>query len=303
LKHFELRGWVPRGLEAPVGPVATAVEGVTCELRLRGGKHDFGQGESPGTEISLRFGLDGAADDQTAWYTAHEIVVRAVNRVLHLVAFAGGNQKRLPVLQFRDFDSIEVVEVGDVERRLEGESPVQRVPWIRRSDQTPRTQELLDMLASRGHAEALWLDALESAFEERPRDAVVAARAAVEVAWREAAESVREAERVHARPRGAAMIEALVDKALADGIPLPQRLHKYSESIFGASFQRRWKAATWNEVRELFSTVRNRGAHGSGSVTENEAHRAVGLARKVLDDIEAVRVAALDGREPPTPHI
>jgi len=303
VKRFQVVAWVPRGLEDRIGPVKTVVENVPCEVSAHGAKHDVdARGLVSGACIKLVVSIADNVSDETAWNTANDVVVRATNRVLHLAAFAGENQKHFRTLQFRDFHDLAVHDLSDQRRRVVGEVPVERIATIRRKGLTPRTQQLLDILAARSESEALWFDALESAFERRTRDAVVAARAAVEVAWKSGAERIRHAHR-GTTPRTVAMVEALVAAAVSDALPLPQRLDKHSAPIFGESFKARWKDMTWQQVSELLFTVRNRGAHGSGPVTEMQAHRAVVITRDVLDDIEVVCSAVEGGVSPPPSSI
>lgn len=299
MKRFELRAWVPRGLEAPLGPLTTNIDDLACEVSMEGAKHDvLPKLGIPGARVRLHFELGDEASDQTAWLTGLTVVVRGVNRVLHLAAFAGENRKRIRGLQFRDFLDVSLVELADVERPIAGEVPFEAPIRIKRTGLTPKTQALLDTIGRQSSSEILWMDSLESAFEERTRDAVVAARAAVEVAWKDAAYAIRDAHAAGASTRALAIIDAHLERVCTDGVALPRQLHDSSQAIFGCSFQHRWSAETWKHVIDLLSTARNRGAHGSGSVDETEAHRAVALARQVLDDIEAVRVAAVAGTAP-----
>jgi hypothetical protein len=303
---FRVAAWVPRGLEDSIGPVATVVartaddvvEEVDCEVRAHGAKHEVNGRSVGGARIEMVFSLVDGANDETAWNTANDVVVRAVNRVLHLAAFAGKNQKHFRTLQVRDFHDIAVFDLTNGERPVSGERPVERNVTIRGTGLTQRTQVLLDVPAARRDSEALWFDALESAFERRVRDAVVAARAAVEVAWKSAVQRVRNAH-TGLKPQVAAMVEALVDAAIADSVPLPQKLDKHSAPIFGSSFKDRWNEKTWDRVSKLLFKARNRGAHGSGEVTEEDAHRAVEIARAILDDIEFVCDSVERGQTPP----
>lgn len=301
MKQVELRAWVPRGLDEPLGPLSTSVEvaqgqpAFECEVSCRGAK----RGTLAGARVTV--GIWCAADsDDELWAAALEAAPAALHRALTLAAFVGKNRKPIRTLRLADFCEVEVIALeAGTERKLEGEIPAERIATIHRRSLTDPTQRLLDGLKARAESEALWLDALESALESRRRDAVVAARAAVEVAWKQAAQEVLEAHLVGATERAREMMAAIVEQACSDMTPLPHRLDRHSASIFGESFQKRWPPNLWNDVQVYLFKARNAGAHGSGAVSDDDAHRTVETARRVLDDLEVVRSANVAHERPP----
>lgn len=252
----------------------------------------------PGARFEIRFvESDPKRGDEELARQALEYAVLAVNRIVRATAYLTARPRAVPFLaadQLGDFEVVEdLAQAGHRSLPQPRHSPVRPILLKGRIDGTV-LQGLLDRAFSGASgAEELWREALDARCEQRPREALVAARAAVEVAWRDVATRRIEVLSASETPAVRAVLQAHLDEVLLTRTPMPSRLDRYSRSLLGFSVRDRWGDARCSEVGAFFG-ARNRGAHGSALLTHDEALLGVRSARDLIDLLERVRVPATE---------
>lgn len=295
--RVRLTAWIPRGLEDRLGPVTVRVrndpaEGATgsvdCEVELQGAKRSLSDSRA-GAAATLTFMDQGPTTDDALASAAIDLAPRAFNRIVHLAAFAGNNEKVLRLLDDRDLVdvAISISDSGGSIRSVAVPEKFVRSPRVKGSGLTQRVQALVARtnVAEPEIAEALWLDALEAVFDDRPREALVLARACVEVSWEACVRAVLHARASTWPPEAASYMEALLSHALRAG--LTDRLDHHSALLLGFSFQKGWPPDAWGRLASAIK-ARNEAAHGPASADIEEARRAVTIVRAVLDQLASL---------------
>lgn len=274
----------------PVGVVEVREQPVTVSFQPW--KQEIDHGLVAGAMVHLRYEVsDPKSGDETIAQGALEISLLVANRVVSALAFASDYPREVPPLLALDLHDLGVEEdqglagrrtLPPVERR-----PI-RVVHFKGSISKERVEHLLARgRLGTGDAEALWSDALEAAYDQRPREAVVAARAAVEVCWEAVARARTDASIERESIAVRALLVAHLDEALLPRTSVLDRLDRYSRSLLGFSLKDEW-AERWDELGTFFA-VRNRGAHGGGVVTQHQALHGVRLSRDVIDRLDRAR--------------
>jgi len=291
-----LTAWIPRGVEEDLGPVTVLVRrdpgadrrsSRECQVALRGQRRPAPDSRA-GAFATVTFDDDSGASDRALGAVAVETAVLALNRVIHVAAFAGRNRKVLPVVEGRDLEdmAIAVMDASST-RPVNAPGTFARSPRIKGRGLTAKVQAVLARtnVSDPNIAEALWLDALEAVFDDRPREALVLSRACVEVAWEACARAVLAA-RAQVWPQDAVRcVHALLTHAL--GAALKDRLDAHSELLLGFSFQTAWTGERWGRLNNAIK-ARNEAAHGPADADIEDARRAVEIVRDVLDELAAL---------------
>lgn len=268
---------VPRRVTREAGPFSLSVEAVACRVSIApsGGRHR--------SSAVVTVTHDSNATDGAVVVEALEVALRSTNRVLHAVSFVGGGRRARRLLELRDLDELVVESDG---RRLEVPPDMMVAKDSPLNEPVPgddaKVQALLSPLGGDlSEAGEHWATALEAFYDDRLREAVVTARAALEVgvaaAFRAAAARFARQPSPDAVKR---MIEAFV--AEAERSSFPDRLHRHSEVLLGFSFQRDWDPAKWARLNTFFN-VRHGVAHKGQLPSPDEVFAGLHLAREVLD--------------------
>ncbi len=295
---------VARYIPGPIGPLRLIVNGITCTLSFG---HDPprspvppGGAEGNGAIVTVEHQASAGLADAELVAEAFELALKSTNRALHALAFAGGKQRPVPLLSGEDLEGTSCVDdPGGAARALPTSGLFPRRPVRINLDATDRTaavQALLDPPpAEFTSSHTLWSEALEAFYAGRNREAVVLARAALEVGWETAARAAARDLAAHAQPPIQAGIfaayvkEALASRALAD------RFNQYSKALLGFSFSTDWDTAKWGRLITFFE-LRNDVAHEGFQPLDEDALGAITLAREVLDRLAALRQAQSGSR-------
>lgn len=246
------------------------------------------------TPLVNRRRSDRSYDDEFVAGEAIENAVRVANRVVHLLAFAGGSQTNLPSLSRFDLEDLQCedlqenpplnVALGDLltQKRIALREP----PMAQQAD----VQKRLDPPpATFAESESLWHDGVQGFYGGRLREAVVLLRASIEVAWNAAVKTAGDAYRAcPLDPLPVGVVDSFVERATDWRTALPVRLDLAAKVIFGFSFKTDWEpgqTTKWDKLNTFFQQ-RHDVAHGTGQPTTAHAWDALTLTREVLDRLE-----------------
>ncbi|MCW5831341.1 MAG: hypothetical protein KIS78_02655 [Labilithrix sp.] len=228
---------------------------------------------------------------------AFELALKSTNRALHALAFAAHKERPVPLLSGEDLEDKSCIEdPGGAARALPVDGLFSRQAVRIKLDAADRTdvvQKVMTPLpADFVAAHALWVDAIEAFYAGRLREAVVLARAAVEVGWEIATKAAAQDLATQARPPIQAQIfEAYVAEGL-ESRALKDRLDKYNKALLGFSFCTDWTPGRWEHLVEFFE-LRNNIAHEGFHPSPDKAFRAIALTRDVLSKLVELRLGVV----------
>jgi hypothetical protein len=253
---------------------------------------------------------DGSFADASIAAEAIENAVRVANRVVHLLAFAGGSRTNLPSLSRFDLENLKCedlqastprdVAVGELltERRI-----LLREPPLAEQGEV---QKRLDPHPSTfAESESLWHDGVQGFYNGRLREALVLLRASIEVAWNAGVTAAGDSYRTcPLGPLPVGLVDSFVERATDWRTALPIRLDVSSKVILGFSFKTDWEIAPktmkWDKLNTFFQQ-RHDVAHGTGQPTTSDAWDAMSLTREVLDTLERLTDAVVQRCAAATP--
>ncbi|MBI3201453.1 MAG: hypothetical protein HYZ29_07915 [Myxococcales bacterium] len=255
-----------------------------------------------------RIGAGGAFDDAALASEALEVVVRASNRVVHVAAYVGKNQKPVPMLDLFDLEELvcEDHHGAGAPRQIPSgglltknrirvkEPPASQMADVQKRLNAPSSVFL--------EAESLWHDSVEAFYDGRPREAIILLRAAIEVGWHAGFDQAAEAYR--RCPWGTlpvALLDSIVERAKNKRTPVPQQLDEYSKTVFGFSFRKDWepdKTEKWDRLNSFFDE-RHAVAHRTGVPRPETLWAALSLTREVLDKVKDLADAVVASCPPP----
>lgn len=298
---------IPREVANVLGPLHFDVQGIACDVTLSPTAARVppppGGAEGAGAQVTVKYQpranrirADGTTfDDATLASEALEVVVRASNRVVHVAAYVGKNQKPVPLLDLFDLEDLVCEDHHDAgaPRQIplgglltKGRIRVKEPP----ARQMPDVQKRLDAPSGAFlEAESLWHDSVEAFYDSRLREAVVLLRAAIEVAWRAGFDQCMAAyARCNLGPVPADVLEFYKGRATDRKTTVPDRLGYYSKIAFGFSFRDNWEVGQtvkWDKLNGFFQE-RHGVAHGSSQPKPDTVWEAVNLTREVLDKLQ-----------------
>jgi hypothetical protein len=270
----------PAGARTPAPPRGAAGAGALVEVEHA-------------AKVS-RQATDGAFDDAAIIAEALEVVVPAINRVIHLISFVGGSQRQIPLLSPLDIENFLCEDLYDgAPRQVQVGNALTEGRILLREPKLAADARVTNLLGAAPpgfeDAESLWLDGLEAFYDGRQREAAIVLRAAVEVGWRAALDAAVGAYRRCAfGPIPVALLDTVAEQAADRRTPVPARLTTFSKIIFGFSFQEDWEpgvpSTKWDKLNTVFDQ-RHGVAHGKAKPTMPNVWDAVTLTREVLDKI------------------
>lgn len=237
---------------------------------------------------------DGSYADASVAAEAIENALRVANRVVHLLAFAGGSRANLPSLSQFDLENLACVDFREDPPRSVALGNLLTETRIRLREppvtEQANVQKRLDPASlTFSESESLWHDGVQGFYNARLREAVVLLRASIEVAWNAAVKAAGDAYRTcPLGPVPVGLIDGFIDRATDWRMALPDRLDTSSKTIFDFSFKSDWESGQttkWDKLNTFFKQ-RHDVAHGTGQPTAEHAWDALALTREVLDRLE-----------------
>ncbi|MBI4955204.1 MAG: hypothetical protein HY908_24485 [Myxococcales bacterium] len=220
---------------------------------------------------------------------AREEAIQVTNRVLHLLLFAGSNQKPVAGLAPYDVEDLEV-DTG-AGAPAPPEPPAQRrsvrVKFGDDVDQ-PAVQRLLDRLpGGLESAQALWNEAVQAYYEGRSREALIVVRASIEEGWTSAADAFCLAAGQAPSPLvRTELVQAYVESAKR--ARLTERLGVHTTHLFGRSIESQLPDGDWDRLCTALDE-RNKVAHTAGPADADRAWDGIRIARLVIEHLAALR--------------
>lgn len=262
------------------------VDSITCTIKLAP------VGGSRRSLARVTVCHEPSATDDAIVPEALQVALDATNRLVHALSFVGGGRTARPLLELRDLKDLQVANAGsplDVNPTLVREMhlPLKEPP----SDLKDEVQAVLDVSSGPlSEAVVLWQNALEAFYEDRLREAAIAARAALEVGLRAA---LAEAASVYQASAPDDATREMIDDFLkrSESSPVPTQLDHHCGVLLGFSFVKHWDQTSWERLNTFFD-VRHRVAHGSTQPTPDNVFKGISLVRQVLKTIEE-KLAAL----------
>ncbi len=296
---------VPRYISGPLGPFTLTVDGISCRLSLERDPPrnpvPAGGAEGSGAVVTVEHEPTADMGDEELVAEALQLSLTATNRVVHALAFSSARRGVVPLLDGVELEDLMCSDLsGAAPRPLPTAGLLPRRPVRIKSEGERVTEEVqaaIDPLPSEfATSDDLWRDAVQAFYAGGMREAVVFARAAIEVAWETAARSAAFdlARQVNA-PVQASIFGSYVDEAL-EARSLKDQFNKYSKALFGFSFESDWDAAKWGKLTTFFE-LRNRIAHEGFRPPADDAWSAIDLTREVLTKLVELRGRAV----PPAP--
>ena len=290
---------VARYIPGAIGPLQLVVNGIPCTLSFAPAPArnpvPAGGAEGNGAIVTVEHQPTAGLGDPELVAEAFELALKSANRALHALAFAGGKQRPVPLLNGEDLEDTSCVDdPAGAPRALPAVGLFPRRPVrinIAAANPTAAVQAVITSPpAEFTSSYALWQDAVEAFYAGRSREAIVLARAALEVGWENAVQAAapdlaaRVAPPVQAGIFEAYVAEGLKSRALAD------RFDQYSKALLGFSFSTDWDAGKWDRLITFFE-LRNDVAHDGLQPTEEATLGALSLSREVLDRLRQLRLA------------
>lgn len=304
---------IPREVTNVLGPFRFEAQGRSCDVALSPAPArsppPTGGAEGAGAFIRIdyepgvsRLKSDGTIDDAALAAEALDVLVPAINRVIHIAAYVGNNQKQMPLLSRFDLEDLVCEDHHDprAPRKilLGGLLAKERILLKEPSGSTMgEVQRRLDRPSKVFfEAESLWHDSVEAFYDGRLREAVVLLRAAIEVCWRAAfEEAVAAYRRCNVAPLPTGVLDSYVERATDRRTSLTDRLSLHSKVVFDFSFREDWESGQevkWGKLNSFFQD-RHGVAHGTGQPSLLNAWEAVRLTREVLDKLQELTDAVV----------
>ena len=235
----------------------------------------------------------GLADSELV-REAFELALQATNKVIHALAFSGSKREPVPSLVGHDLEDATCADASadrDIPTGGLFSRGTVRINLPARDATEAVCAVIRPLPPDFAVSDALWQDAVEAFYAGREREAVILARAALEVGWEMAADAVATdlASRV-AAPVQPGIFAAYVAEA-SDARNIQDLFSKFAKSLFGFSFATDWDAAKWGRLAQFFQ-LRNDVAHEGRLPNRDEVWQAISLSREVLMKLAELRAQA-----------
>jgi hypothetical protein len=218
---------------------------------------------------------------------AREDAIYATNRLLHLLSYAGGNQKAVPGVGLHDVEDLLVTYTTAAGDLIQFQEDLPRHPVRIHFEATiteAAVQLLLDpMPAEFAPVDALWNEAVQAFYDGRYREALIVVRASIEEAWRVAADGfIARASQANLAPVRQELVTAYIQVAEKAG--LIDRLGLHTERVFGKKLEALLPPGDWDRLGNALEE-RNKVAHTAEPADVKQVWDGVRIARDVIDQL------------------